>query len=171
MSLAINPETKVAELLDAFPEAEEVLVGLAPPFKALRNPLLRRTVAKVTSLEQAARVGGVPVNTLVRTLREALGAGGHELESDDAGEAAGAPDWAADAEPAATLDADALLAAGRMPVSEAAVALAGMASGEVLLIEAPFQPAPLIDALRAKGHELYAAPADGDAWHVWVRRS
>ena len=33
----ITPQTKVAELLDAYPELEDVLVEMAPPFKKLRN--------------------------------------------------------------------------------------------------------------------------------------
>jgi hypothetical protein len=46
----ITPQTKVGELLDAFPELENVLIQIAPPFKKLRNPILRRTVARVTRL-------------------------------------------------------------------------------------------------------------------------
>ena len=54
--LVIDETTKVAALLDAYPELEGVLIGIAPPFKKLRNPVLRRSVAKVASLRQAAAV-------------------------------------------------------------------------------------------------------------------
>ena len=53
----ITPETKVGALLDAYPELEAVLIELAPPFRKLKNPVLRRTVARLTSLAQAAKVG------------------------------------------------------------------------------------------------------------------
>ncbi len=43
---SIGPETRVADLLDAHPEAEEILIAIAPQFKALKNPVLRRTVAQ-----------------------------------------------------------------------------------------------------------------------------
>ena len=46
----ITSQTKVAELLEHFPELEETLIAMAPPFKKLRNPVLRRSVAKVASL-------------------------------------------------------------------------------------------------------------------------
>ena len=67
---AITPETKVATLLECFPELEEVLIGLAPPFKKLRNPVLRKSVAKVASLRQAAAVGRVPIEQMINLLRE-----------------------------------------------------------------------------------------------------
>ena len=56
----ITPQTKVGELLTAYPELEDLLIEIAPAFKKLRKPVLRRTVAKVTSLAQAARVGRWP---------------------------------------------------------------------------------------------------------------
>ncbi|MFH1755446.1 MAG: DUF1858 domain-containing protein, partial [Candidatus Latescibacterota bacterium] len=55
---SITPDMKVSALLEAYPELEDVLIGIAPAFKKLRNPVLRRTVAKLTSLRQAAQVGG-----------------------------------------------------------------------------------------------------------------
>lgn len=73
MNLPIHPETKVGALLDAYPELEAVLISIAPAFEKLRNPILRRTVAKVATLEQAARIGGVRVRDLVNQLRQAAG--------------------------------------------------------------------------------------------------
>lgn len=170
--LVVGPETKVGDLLEAYPEAEGVLIGLAPQFKALGNPLLRRTVARVTSLEQAARVGGVPVGEMIHALRSELGLPGRE-ESPAGAEATitgGPPSWLEAAEPTTTVDAGALLDAGETPVSEASQRLAHLGAGEVLLITAPFQPAPLIDTLRGKGHEVFARPA-GEGWEVWVRKA
>ena len=170
MKLAISPETKVGDLLEAYPESENVLIRLAPKFKALRNPVLRRTVAKVTSLEQAARVGGIQVSELVLALRQELG-----VEGDTMGEGVSAgpderPQWVDGAEPGATIDADELLSSGKTPVAEASQALAELGNGGILRITAEFQPAPLIDALRAKGHEVYASEVGTEAWEVWIRK-
>jgi hypothetical protein len=44
----------VADLLDSWPELEETLVAQAPAFRRLRNPVLRRAVARVATLEPAA---------------------------------------------------------------------------------------------------------------------
>jgi len=168
MTIVINPTTRVGELLDAFPELEATLKSLSPSFQALSNPLLRRTVARVATLEQAARVGGLPVPDLVHALRRAAGQEGDEVTTSSRAEQA-VPAWAESAAPAVTLDAETLLSAGRTPVAEAAERLAGMSPGEVLELTSPFEPAPLIDALRAKGHEVYVVRA-GDAFRVLVRR-
>jgi TusA-related sulfurtransferase len=167
----IDPETRVAELLANFPEAEDVLIGLAPQFKALKNPVLRRTVAKVATLEQAAKVGGVPVRELVMTLRRELGVDGGEI-----GEGAAA-DWTSevpawvDREAVATIDGGALLDAGETPIAKAAAALAEMERGQVLVVSAPFQPAPMLDSLRGKGHEVFAQEEPDATWRVWIRKA
>lgn len=169
MNLPVTPETRIGDLLAAYPEAEAILIGLAPQFKALKNPVLRRTVAKVATVAQAARVGGLQVPEMVHALRRGLGLDSGPVAAGDAGADLPPPTWLAGAEPAATLDADALLAAGSTPVGEASVRLAGLAPGAVLLLNATFEPAPLIDALRAKGHEVWVERS-GDRVRVWIRR-
>ncbi|MBT4095990.1 MAG: DUF1858 domain-containing protein, partial [Nitrospinaceae bacterium] len=57
----IEPSSKVGELLEHYPELEDVLIGMAPPFKKLKNPLLRKSVGKVATLRQAAAVGRISV--------------------------------------------------------------------------------------------------------------
>lgn len=167
---AIGPETRVAEVLDAHPEAEEILIAIAPQFKALKNPVLRRTVARVATLEQAAKVAGIPVRDLVLKLREELGIkGGGEIFETEGSVAVEAPAWVS-LEAEATIDGGVLLDSGETPIARASVALAHMSSGEVLVVSAPFQPAPLIDSLRAKGHEVYAREESDSTWRVWIRK-
>ena len=69
MNIPITPETKIAELLDAYPQLEEVLIRQSAHFTALKNPILRKTVAKVATIEKAAQMSGIPVRRLVATLR------------------------------------------------------------------------------------------------------
>ena len=93
--IPITPDTKVAALLRHYPELEEVLIGIAPPFKKLRNPILRRSVAKVTSLRQAAAVGRVPIHEVVNELRAAVGQAplSSEAEPDAASYFSSQPEW------------------------------------------------------------------------------
>ena len=63
-TFTIGPETRVADVLEAHPEAEEILIAIAPQFKAMKNPVLRRTVARVATLEQAAKVAGIQAREL-----------------------------------------------------------------------------------------------------------
>src|SRR5579863_6697041 len=91
----ILPTTKVGALLDRYPQLEDVLIGLAPPFKKLKNPLLRKGVSRVASLQHAAVVGGLSVSELVNKLRAAVGQNGVAPEDlPDAGSyLSGQPDW------------------------------------------------------------------------------
>src|SRR5260370_3061337 len=74
MSPSINPETTVGALLSAYPALESVLIDIAPAFAKLRNPVVRRTVAKIATLEQVATIGGVDLQGMILKLRAAAGA-------------------------------------------------------------------------------------------------
>jgi len=58
-NLQITPKTSIRELFDHFPQLEEVFIEMVPTLKKLKNPILRRTIARVTSLQQASLVGGI----------------------------------------------------------------------------------------------------------------
>lgn len=100
MSPDITPDTKVGALLERWPGLEAVLVELSPHFRALRNPLLRRTVAKVATLRQAATVGGVPLGVLIGRLRAAAGLAPLAVAGEDGGgpgPSSARPEWATEA--------------------------------------------------------------------------
>lgn len=165
--MQVNGDTKVGALLDAHPELEDVLVGLSPEFKRLQNPILRRTVAKVATLSQAARIGGIPAPDLVRALRRALG---HEVieppPGHDAPQVADPePEWARHAPVAEWLDAEKILAGSGSPVGVLGARLSELPAGTIVGLRAPFYPAPLVDALRQRGHEVHAREA-GAVWEV-----
>ncbi len=71
--MVITPQTKLAELLEAYPHLEQVLMELSPAFRRLQNPILRRTVARISTLQQVATVGGIKTHELVNILRRAVG--------------------------------------------------------------------------------------------------
>jgi hypothetical protein len=56
----ITKDTRVAALLRDYPETEELLIGMSPAFTKLRNPVLRRSVARVATLGQAPWDGYLP---------------------------------------------------------------------------------------------------------------
>ncbi|NOY46216.1 MAG: DUF438 domain-containing protein [Deltaproteobacteria bacterium] len=72
MPVEIGPKTRIHDLLREHPHLLEVLVARSPAFAKLRNPFLRKTMGKVATLENAAAIAGIPVDDLVRTLREAV---------------------------------------------------------------------------------------------------
>ncbi len=65
----IAPETRVGELLAAYPGLLPVFVRNG--FGALANPVLRRTVARVVSVGEACRMHGVDLQSFLAQLSEA----------------------------------------------------------------------------------------------------
>lgn len=174
MKIPITPETKIAELLDAYPQLEEVLIRQSPHFKALKNPILRKTVAKVATLERASQMSGVPARRLVATLREAVGLPGEPHAADlgpdiePAAVDAVAPDWYDEGKVRAAIDADDLLAKGEVPLPRIHQAIAELPPGALLRVKSAFRPAPLLEALHKAGHRTYVTKADANAFHTYV---
>ena len=66
--MKIEAKTKIEPLLKNYPFLLDFLAGWSPKFEKLRHPVLRKTLGKVASLEQAAGLGGVPVDRLLEAI-------------------------------------------------------------------------------------------------------
>ncbi len=149
---AITPETKIGAMLERYPHLEDILIETVPPFAKLRNPILRKTVAKVTTLRQAALVGGVALSELIDTLRKALGdKAAIDSDESDGYEPSEPPEWFSPDIVAQSLDARPILDAGRQPMSDVMTDLKNLKSGEIYELITPFVPAPLIEMAQSQG--------------------
>lgn len=167
--LVIAPKTKIAELIDAFPELERILIDYVPAFEKLRNPILRKTVARVTTLQQAAAIGNVHVEDLINRLRAEVG---QDLFS---GESAAAyttdrPDWFSEARVVAELDAKGMLAAGEQPVNQVIADLQALDPGDIYRLVAPFLPAPLVDKASSLGISHWITRQDDGGFAIYFCR-
>jgi MFS family permease len=63
----ITPQTKIADVLAHYPQSLSIF--LRHGFSPLGNPVLRRTMARVVTIEQACRREGVDLNGLLTELR------------------------------------------------------------------------------------------------------
>ncbi|WP_322791269.1 DUF1858 domain-containing protein [Bellilinea sp.] len=158
--MEITPRSKIADVLNNFPELEEEIIRAAPPFENLRNPVLRRTVARLATLEQAARIGGINVLEFVNRLRREVGqpelAGGAasavlnefpQASSDD-------PPWV-QGQPQVVVDGNELLMRGEVPLNRVNELLDGLAPGQFILLITNFEPQPMIEALKKQNRRLY----------------
>ena len=150
----ITPDTKVGTLLDDFPELEPVLMELSPKFEKLKNPVLRRTVAKVATLRQVAKVGGVPLPRLINELRQAAGMDQMEVEESVTGETS-PPPWFEPETVFETLDIRPFIESGEQPISIVMEKLAALKPGGIMKVIAPFEPAPLLDLAKQKGFAVH----------------
>ena len=174
IELPITPSTKVAALLDRYPELEDVLIGVAPPFKKLKNPILRRGVAKVASLRQVAAVGRVPVDELVNRLRAAVGQ--EVIAVDDAGGTASyftrQPDWFDRTKVVAIIDEREQGASDpdRMAITKVLPAATRLQQTEILELTTTFLPAPGIDVMKGKGFLVWSVQEEPELIRTYFTR-
>lgn len=167
----ITPETKVAALLEHYPELEEVLIGLAPPFKKLRNPVLRKSVAKVASLRQAAAVGRVPIEQMINLLREKVGQQPLEIapSDDESSYYSSQPSWFDEKRVAVSL-VESEIDPDVMPLTPLMQTARGLAEGEIVELVTTYLPAPGIDIMRRKGFLVWSTE-QGDVVKTYFTKS
>jgi len=169
-TIIITPKTKIAELVDAYPQLEQVLIDYVPPFEKLRNPLLRKTVARITTLQQAAAIGGVKVEDLINHLRKEVS---QELLAGAAAIAYNTerPGWFSEARVVVELDAKAMLAAGDHPVNQVIADLNALHPGDIYKLVAPFMPAPLVDKASSLGISHWVTQKDDQEAVIYFCRA
>lgn len=142
--IIISPKTKVLQLIEAYPQLEEVLINYVPAFEKLKNPVLRKTVAKIATLQQAATIGNVKVEDLINVLRKEVGQDMVSITSDTS-YITTKPNWFDVSKIKTEIDIRGMLAAGEQPVNQVISDLKHLPSGEIYKVIAPFITAPLID--------------------------
>ena len=166
----VTPDSKVGELLERWPGLEDVLVDISPHFKALHNPVLRRTVAKVATLRQVSKVSGVSLGVLIERLREGAGLPPIAVAAEAEGPPPERPGWAAAGAVSRALDARADIEAGEHPMPAVMGELARLGAGQVLELVTPFVPAPLLDLAREKGFESFSVTEGPGLVKTWFRK-
>jgi hypothetical protein len=160
--LIITPKTKVLQLIEAYPQLEETLISYVPAFEKLKNPILRKTVAKIATLQQAAAIGNVAVEDLINKLRNEIG---QDLfnQNENTMYNKEKPDWYNESLVGGELDARAMLAAGEHPVNQVIADLKQLEAGKIYKLTAPFLPAPLIDKASSLNFDHWITQGDDAA--------
>jgi hypothetical protein len=157
-----RPDTKVATLLRDYPQLEELLVSMSPAFVKLRNPVLRRSVARVATLNQAANVGRLDPKEFVNKLRVAAGL--VPLANPDIAEVdyyGPEPDWF-------TRDAvTVVVREDEIDLNPVLRLVRDLQAGEILELVASHLPAPGIDILRRKRNRTWTVD-DDDGTHTFI---
>jgi len=169
--LIITPKTKIYDLLEAYPGLEETLIAQAPPFTKLRNPLLRKTIGKVTTLSQAAAVGGLKVEDLVNALRGEVGQTDLlDLDPQKTLYITHQPKWFNKRKVIQTIDVRDMLHAGEQPVHEVLSSVKKLKKNEILGIIAPFLPAPLLDKAIGLGYQHWIQEISKEEIYVYFKK-
>jgi hypothetical protein len=63
--MELSRQTKIGDLIDSYPFLLDYLLGQSPAFSKLKNPLMRKTIAKLASVSKAAALGGLDPDDLL----------------------------------------------------------------------------------------------------------
>ncbi len=160
--LEILPSTTVHELLTAYPELEDRLIGIAPPFKKLQNPLLRRSIAKVATIRNIASVGNIPLDELVNILRAEVGQTESSESYQDEDYFSSKPDWFSIDKVAVSIVEEEVEDRDKMTVVAVLREAKNLGSGAIIELITTFLPAPGIDTMRSKGYSVWTRKGEGN---------
>ena len=165
--MEITLDTKIHDLLKAYPFLEDELIKINPKFKKLKNPILRRTVARVAAVKQAAIVGGMDPVVLLNRIREAVGQEPLDIKVEEA-QIEKVPQWITK-EADEVIDVASLLDSGKNPLAETMKSLQSLPSGAVVVLKSDFKPEPLIDQMRKNGYEVFCQEA-GEEYLTFIKK-
>ena len=165
----ITPQTMVIDMLENYPELENKLIEISPIFEKLKNPILRKTVAKVATLKQAATIGNVPIADLISQLRAAAGLSGIDVK-DDTSVKQSKPDWVNKEKVKLEYDAFIDLENGIHPAGRVTKEIHEISGDELYLLSTPFVPAPLIQMVEEKGYEVYIDDLGDQMFDTYIKR-
>jgi len=167
----ITPQTRIGEFLDNYPELEDLLISLSPAFQKLKNPVLRRTIGRVATFQQVAVVGNIPLETIINSLRKAVGQNQTNEIMNTNNNLEEKPSWFDAASVSETLDAREMLQAGQHPLAEAIKRTSEMKPGQIFELITPFTPMPLIEKITDKGFSAYVKTVADTEIHTFFYKA
>lgn len=170
-NLIITPKTKVMDVIENYPQLEATLINYVPAFEKLKNPILRRTVGKVATLQQAAIIGNVPVSELVNFLRKEIGQDDVTISTEQNNYIFDTPSWLYSGEIVNELDARQMLANGEHPVAQVLEDLKKLGGTDIYKLTAPFLPAPLIDKAIGLNFSHWIDKENDELFHIYFTKT
>ena len=180
----IRPSDRVAEVLRNDASLIEAFVAASPVFQGLRNPAIRKTMGRLATIEQAARVAGMDPEVLAERLNRARSGGPSQTDRPRKTDEREKPSTERDRMPTIHTDAPARLAKipadqvvdldvredlrnGQEPFSRIMAARREVPPGGVLRLRAIFEPVPLYAVMAKQGFDHWTEELAADDWRVW----
>lgn len=170
----IQASDKLQSLFERDERLIDVIATHSPQLAKLRHSPMRRIMARVTTVGQAARLCNMSAESLVHDLNQVLGIdtagdnapGTVDATTVDADESSPLPSFAS----AVELDVRDELSKGGEPFSRIMAAVAALGDGGVLHLRAPFEPVPLFGVMEKRGFGHKTEKHADDDWSVWFFR-
>jgi uncharacterized protein (DUF2249 family) len=179
----ISKDIKISRLLKEYPQSLDILLRTSPHFNKLQNKLLRKTLAGRVTVEQAASIANVDLNSLLLELNNSVDnheSNGFEIDKNDNLEntcnmviekpaiPSGKPEYlnSLPSDKMSFLDVRPILDSGKDPLNDILAKTKELKTGEALLITNSFEPIPLYTLLGKKGF-LHFTEKENNTYKVY----
>lgn len=152
--MEINKSTKMYDLLQAYPELENYMIKLAPEYKNLKNPILRKTVLRIATLENVARIGGLDVDSLINTLTKVIDGDFSQNPEKRESENESAPEWLSKGIDQSFI-ANKIIEESKNPLAVITDAMNKIHDGGIIELITDFSPVPMMEKMSEKGYKVY----------------
>ena len=152
-AMPIGPGDRVSDVLARDERLVDVFVRHAAHFEKLHQPAIRRVMARLVSVEQAAHMAGVAVDDLLRDMSGTVYSAEHPVG------------W-----PTIELDLRDDIRSGREPFSRIMAAVGALDDERVLRLRTIFEPVPLFALLGRRGFAHESRQYAAEDWSVWFWR-
>lgn len=170
-------ETRISELLRAYPDMIEVLARYNSHFELLRRPTLRKLMAPLVTIEKAARTAQVDPAEMLAAIYRAIG----QAPPSDLASANSAPesiDQGITSQPCpiprercVVLDVRHQMRAGEEPYHQIMHSVAALGEDQALQLCTIFEPVPLYDILAQRGFAHWIERRGPEEWWITFYRS
>lgn len=171
--MEITSKSKLFDVLKEYPDLEDKIINIAPTFKNLKNPVLRRTVGQLATLDKVAQIGNIEGIDLVNTLRREIGqpeiSAEAKIEISIPENTDDDPDWII-GEPQHIVNGTEMLQRGEVPLNHVNELLETLHEDGFILLLTDFEPIPIMDAMRQKDRDVYhkTHPNDDDQHLTYI---
>jgi uncharacterized protein (DUF2249 family) len=166
--MKISPKTTIAKLIQAHPDALNVIVGISPKFKKLHHPVLRKLMAGRTSIAQAAAVANITVEEFFMALKP-LGFVPEYCNYENSWVFKQVPPFLNNIpeEKRIIFDARPYLENNLDPLKEIIPLANKVKEGEALIILNNFEPLPLINLLGKRNLDSFVLKISDNLYETW----
>ncbi|KAA8484962.1 uncharacterized protein DUF2249 [Arcticibacter tournemirensis] len=166
----IDRNTTIKQLLDF--RQEEVIAALTKlnkNFNKLRNPVLRKILARRVSISDACKIAGCNIHEFLRTMENI----GFQLQTSSSDSLPLKTEGFQAPAPEATIELDVrpVLAENKDPLKLIMLKANELKSGQYLKIINTFEPLPLINLLSGKGFSAHTQFISKDLIHTYFHRT
>lgn len=171
--MTFNRNTRISTLIKENEATIEAIASINKNFLKLKNPIFRRVLAPRVTVSDAAKVGGVKIEVLIKKLEEV----GFQFEgtkskiNESQGKKMGNMSKPKEIKNLVQLDVRPTLDSGEDPFNIIMKAIKVLKDEETLQIINTFEPIPLIRKLEAKGYESRTERPEEGVVHTFFKKN